>query len=52
MTDSLRNGRNLVVELARDAPVLPVWRWEPHPCGGYYLADATVYGLNCNARPA
>lgn len=43
---------NYKVELALGAPVVCVYRWGPHPCGGYYIYDAAVYGLNCKARPA
>jgi hypothetical protein len=42
---------NLTVELGNEAPAVPVYRWAPHPCGGWYVADAKVYGLNCKARP-
>jgi hypothetical protein len=42
----------VIVQLANDAPVIVVWQYAPHPCGGYYIEDAKVLGLNWPARPA
>jgi len=35
---------NIVLSLPMDAPAIPVTIHHPHPCGGYYVAEAWVYG--------
>lgn len=49
-----RRTTPLRVELGLSAPVVVVTFWAPHPCErhGFYMEDAKVYGLNCEARPA
>lgn len=35
---------NLRIELPSNAPVVLVRHYAPHPCGGYYAVEASVYG--------
>jgi hypothetical protein len=42
--DNRGTCRNLLVSLPSTAPVVPVTIHLPHPCGGYYIEEALVYG--------
>lgn len=39
-----RRSGNVLVSLPNNAPVVPVAMYCPHPCGGWYIAEALVYG--------
>jgi len=41
---NLHRSANLTVSLPINAPVVPVSIHHPHPCGGYYIVEALVYG--------